>query len=64
MELSGELHAQPPESPDNKPHVTSSSGYSALFYLITDDDGNSLMWLSVNRELEEFKEMLSSNYLT
>jgi hypothetical protein len=45
MEVNGELHALAPESPDNEPRVPSSSGYSALLYVITDNDGDVLKHL-------------------
>jgi len=48
MKVSGELHAPAPESPHNEPRVASSSGYSALFYVITDNDGDALKYLSAS----------------
>jgi hypothetical protein len=48
MEASRELHAPAPESPDNEPRVPSSSGYSALLYVFTDNDGDALKHLSAS----------------
>jgi hypothetical protein len=44
MELSGELHAPAPESPDNEPRVPSSLGYSALLF----NGGDALKHLSAS----------------
>jgi hypothetical protein len=41
MEVSGELYAPAPATPDNEARAPGSSGYSAL-YVITDNDGDAL----------------------